>query len=990
MPYPLTFATFESVSEFFASFIILFCLVQSSVNKELINNSTDDLIIVFERDSTFLSNNTIKEVIISTTPLTEVTLIKPNLTVKLEAGHEASNIEGARINNPSSSKKYNRNGIYNTDTTGLIARFGKTSAFKDHQLQDKGDSDLQNDNMYVNINTDVSTPDAVVINSTDLVNDLNLNPDDSPIVSLVTLEKIQSNNTDTMYILDPPTEISGIDNKHNEDSLFKTPLLNTSVDLSASSNAMFDPDMISMFRSNGPQFKNDNFSINFNERKLKTTKEAEISSKFNEDSTTKELLLNNSSHLSTIPNTMLGLDKDSTLQSSSTNTDTTALISLFGKGTAFKDHQLRDKGDSDQQNNTIDTNINEDVAPSYVMETNSTDFVNNLDLNPDDNCISSIFTQEIQSNNTNTMSILDPHSEISGSNSKYNEDSMFEAPFLNTSLHFSTSLDTMFDSNMTSMFRSNGPQFKNDSFSVDFNEENTHKAEISSKFTEDSTTKEPLLNNSSYLSTIPNTMLEPDKYSTFQSGGPQLMNDRSNIELNETVFESTPKAGTVIKYSEDSTLEPPLLNTSLYSSTVLKTMHDNDKRFTLQQDGFRLINESFGMELTEPSFKDIIYVTKTGLGGINSKSENDSRISTIWSGTIQAAEIEPEEDGSLYNGRLIDRANRTLTTFAGSICVIIIFLSIFGNILTLYAILQTPKLQKVASFFISSLCVSDMLYSTLAMPFFTTRFLSSGSEDMTARGPLCILVPFIQYYCLGVSLLSISFISVNRFIIVAFFRWYAQIYTRKNGVIMILCIWFTSFCFCLPTLVGKWGRFGLDSNMHYCSIVPDENNRSSKAALITAGFLVPCITIVVSYGGIFLVVHRSENRMRSHRKSAPALIPDSGEHHLGLSQAELKVTKMVLAVFLSFLACYLPNNIVKVIDEKAEFANLHVISSVLLYCSCCINPFIYPCINQDYRRSYSKMLGSATCFKGRKRNLPASNTRNGMTTTRNGFFTSVC
>lgn len=51
------------------------------------------------------------------------------------------------------------------------------------------------------------------------------------------------------------------------------------------------------------------------------------------------------------------------------------------------------------------------------------------------------------------------------------------------------------------------------------------------------------------------------------------------------------------------------------------------------------------------------------------------------------------------------------------------------------------------------------------------------------------------------------------------------------------------------------GTFGYDANLGTCSIMKDENGRSSKTVLFVIAFAIPCLIIVGCYARIFWVVH---------------------------------------------------------------------------------------------------------------------------------------
>lgn len=77
---------------------------------------------------------------------------------------------------------------------------------------------------------------------------------------------------------------------------------------------------------------------------------------------------------------------------------------------------------------------------------------------------------------------------------------------------------------------------------------------------------------------------------------------------------------------------------------------------------------------------------------------------------------------------------------------------------------------------------------------------------------------------------------------------------------------------------------------------------------------------------------------------------------------EWRITKMVLAIFLSFVMCYLPITVAKIADKDVSYPALHIIGYLLLYLSACINPIIYVIMNKQYRQAYKTVI---LCRPGR-------------------------
>ncbi|XP_059622279.1 G-protein coupled receptor moody isoform X2 [Phlebotomus argentipes] len=286
-----------------------------------------------------------------------------------------------------------------------------------------------------------------------------------------------------------------------------------------------------------------------------------------------------------------------------------------------------------------------------------------------------------------------------------------------------------------------------------------------------------------------------------------------------------------------------------------------------------------------------------------------------------------------------------------------------------------------------SLCLADFIFCIFVLPFNAIRFIH-GYWRLGSL--LCKLVPFVQYGSVGVSLLCIAMITVNRYVMIVHHSAYARVYQRHWIVAMILFCWFFSYGMQVPTLLGVWGAFGYDPNLGTCSILKDEYGRSSKTPLFVIAFIIPCLLIVLCYTRIFWVVHKSEMRMKQHASvanavpnnlrptivsrpascsqltdsasparppsTAPQPVRIKNQRDIKARRNEWKITKMVLAIFISFIACYLPITVIKIADKDVTHPAAHVFGYVMLYLSACINPIIYVIMNKQYRQAYKTVL----------------------------------
>ncbi|XP_076306279.1 G-protein coupled receptor moody-like isoform X2 [Tachypleus tridentatus] len=286
-----------------------------------------------------------------------------------------------------------------------------------------------------------------------------------------------------------------------------------------------------------------------------------------------------------------------------------------------------------------------------------------------------------------------------------------------------------------------------------------------------------------------------------------------------------------------------------------------------------------------------------------------------------------------------------------TLCIIVLsIIGIFGNLLTIVALVKCPRVRSATAVFIVSLSISDFLYNAISFPFSASDYIL---QKWIYGDALCVFYPFTQYLNGGLSLLFVTAIAINRYVLIAHQGLYEKIYQKRNIAMMIVGICLFAFIVLLPTLIGAWGRFGYDKSILTCTIL-EVDGRSSKAFLFIFGFVIPCITIVVCYARIFYVVKKSSSRLNMYK--TVEMKEKKSARDFKRREEEWRVTRMVLIIFCCFLVCYLPNTIVKVIDEQNKYPVLHILVYILIYASASINPIIYGVTNKQYRQAYKTVL----------------------------------
>ena len=89
----------------------------------------------------------------------------------------------------------------------------------------------------------------------------------------------------------------------------------------------------------------------------------------------------------------------------------------------------------------------------------------------------------------------------------------------------------------------------------------------------------------------------------------------------------------------------------------------------------------------------------------------------------------------------------------------------------------------------------------------------------------------------------------------------------------------------------------------------------------------------------------------------------SGGGHQSAQQKreDMRLTRMMLSIFLCFLVSFLPLMLVNVADDEMRVPTLHVIASVLAWGSAIVNPFIYAFKNRQYQQAFARVSTLANC-----------------------------
>nr|5GLI_A Chain A, Endothelin Receptor Subtype-B [Homo sapiens]5X93_A Chain A, Endothelin B receptor,Endolysin,Endothelin B receptor [Homo sapiens] len=131
-------------------------------------------------------------------------------------------------------------------------------------------------------------------------------------------------------------------------------------------------------------------------------------------------------------------------------------------------------------------------------------------------------------------------------------------------------------------------------------------------------------------------------------------------------------------------------------------------------------------------------------------------------------------------------------------CLVFV-LGIIGNSTLLYIIYKNKCMRNGPNILIASLALGDLLHIVIAIPINVYKLLA---EDWPFGAEMCKLVPFIQKASVGITVLSLCALSIDRYRAVASWSRIKGIGVPKWTAVEIVLIWVVSVVLAVPEAIG--------------------------------------------------------------------------------------------------------------------------------------------------------------------------------------------
>ncbi|XP_069063667.1 C5a anaphylatoxin chemotactic receptor 1-like [Pleurodeles waltl] len=275
--------------------------------------------------------------------------------------------------------------------------------------------------------------------------------------------------------------------------------------------------------------------------------------------------------------------------------------------------------------------------------------------------------------------------------------------------------------------------------------------------------------------------------------------------------------------------------------------------------------------------------------------------------------------------------------FSIGLYCLIFLLGVPGNVAVIWIIGFKVK-RTAGNIWFLNLSIADLL-CCLALPFVITM------HAMDLHWPFgnltCKVIPSLTLLNAYASILILTMISIDRWILVMWPVWCQNKRTLTKASITCVTIWSVALLLTSPSFIFR--HLSSRSHKMTCDLTyGDQHSLESFISIFrfVLAFLIPFLVITICNCLIFVKVQRSW-----HSRSN-------------------KTLKVILTVVFTFFVCWFPHQVVLLIlglypPRSALYIQTYKLHSFvvgLAYINSCINPIIYVIMGHDFKDQFKKSL----------------------------------
>ncbi|GFT09126.1 probable G-protein coupled receptor 83 [Nephila pilipes] len=294
--------------------------------------------------------------------------------------------------------------------------------------------------------------------------------------------------------------------------------------------------------------------------------------------------------------------------------------------------------------------------------------------------------------------------------------------------------------------------------------------------------------------------------------------------------------------------------------------------------------------------------------------------------------------------------------------VLIMLVSLFGNSIVCKIIFGKSSKKSSTNVYIGNLSISDLMMTVVNIPLQLTQILP---RNWPLGLMLCKCLPFFGAMSVSVSTLTMAFIALDRYQVIA--HPMKPRLSYKATIRKVILIWIMAFILSCPyPLMSDVISNASNGYATRCTIVyPPPSIRFRQIFTVIAlllQFVVPLAVSGITYVKTCYIIWE--------RQSIGEVTQDQVQQH---REKKWKTIKMLVIVLIAFTVCWLPLNVYHTYQDSRGKVGLRKHNTTIwIVChwfamsSVCCNPFIYCWLNEKFRNAAKIYLRWILTFGRRK------------------------
>ena len=266
---------------------------------------------------------------------------------------------------------------------------------------------------------------------------------------------------------------------------------------------------------------------------------------------------------------------------------------------------------------------------------------------------------------------------------------------------------------------------------------------------------------------------------------------------------------------------------------------------------------------------------------------------------------------------------------------LLIPICIAGNVLVLAPVWRNPSPRTPSTILLCSLPVSDLFGGFLVLPVNIAITLilfprvSSYSRLSQAR-------IFLNIQLCGVSLETMTAISVDRYLALRYHMRYPNLMTSKRAVYVAATFWCKNV---ILSLISIWKR--------------------NTIFLVAVVLIALCLFISsITYSAIYRIVRHHQHQIHAQQQAVQSM---NAEQNLKIQGKKRALNTFIY--YICMLLCYFPAAVFALIwVTYKEHWNIRLyFTDTIMFMNSAINPFLYFWRNREVREAVWKIVGKRLC-----------------------------